>query len=318
MKIRTMTGLLLGTVLFCGVVALAQGPGPRGGGPGGFGGGFGGGRGMGILGSPHVVTGAPYSATEVLTIQDKFADGNSVNRTTKTGLARDSQGRTWVNQTVTPPASAAKAPYSRITISDPVAGYRYDLDSSTMIARQSRIPKATAASTTMTTPGTNLPALPSTITRPDGATITTTSLGTSTINGVAATGTQITEVIPAGAIGNAQAITITRITWVSTLLKLPVQIKSSDPRSGTSDMELTGISTGEPSASLFLVPAGYTIQQFGPGGPRGATGASGHGRGGGAVGNRMPGGRGPGGPGGPGAFRRPGGPPTGGVPPSQQ
>ena len=92
------------------------------------------------------------------------------------------------------------------------------------------------------------------------------------VNGVLATGTQIVETIPAGAIGNANAITVTRVTWVSNDLKVPVQIKSSDPRFGTTDMELTNIVQAEPSASLFVVPAGYTVKTGGgrgegPGGP---------------------------------------------------
>src|SRR5580658_3784507 len=126
------------TVLFLSAaVAVAQGPGPRmgAGGPGrpGFGG-------MEMLGG-RTVTGEPYSAVEVLTIQEKFADGNSVNTTTSTPRARDSQGRTYVSETVTPAASTGIAPYTRITIMDTVAGYRYELNSSTMIAVQSPLPK---------------------------------------------------------------------------------------------------------------------------------------------------------------------------------
>ena len=57
--------------------------------------------------------------------------------------------------------------------------------------------------------------------------------------------------------------------WISTELKVPVQIKSSDPRFGSTDMELTNIAQAEPSASLFVVPAGYTVKTGGrgPGGP---------------------------------------------------
>jgi hypothetical protein len=168
-----------------------------------------------------------------------------------------------------------------------------------MIAIQSRIPKV-PSTTTSSSPSTTAPTLPSTTTRPNGATVTVTSLGTQTVNGVVATGTQTTEVIPAGAIGNAQAITITRISWISTELKLPVQIKSSDPRVGTSDMELTNISTGEPSAALFTVPSGYTVEKGGPGMGRGP---GGHGASGGEF---RPGGRGD--------FARPGGPRGGGGP----
>jgi hypothetical protein len=266
----------LAVLLLSGAFAFAQGP--RGGGPGGPGGpGFG----PGGFGGP-VVTGAPYSGTETQAIQEKFADGNSVNTSTSVQRARDTQGRTYSSETITPAAATGKAPYTRTTITDPVAGERYELDSATMTAFESHMPKmrtttASSAAPAAPTPGTT--------TRPNGATVTVASLGTQTVNGVLATGTQTTEVIPAGAIGNAQAITKTRTTWISTDLKLPVEIKSSDPTVGTSDMELTSISTGEPSATLFQVPSGYTVRQGGPGrGPGGGRGGSGGGafRGGGA------------------------------------
>ena len=95
--------------------------------------------------------------------------------------------------------------------------------------------------------------------------MTTTSLGTQSINGVAATGTQITETIAAGLIGNAQAIQVVRVTWISNDLKVPVEIKSSDPRFGATDMELTNIVQAEPSPALFVVPAGYTVKAGGRG-----------------------------------------------------
>jgi hypothetical protein len=119
------------------------------------------------------------------------------------------------------------------------------------------------------------------VTRLNGAVVTTSSNGAATVNGVLATHTQVTEVIPAGAIGNAQPITTTRTTYVSADLKLPVQIKTVDPRFGTRDMELTNISTGEPSAALFTVPAGYTIKKAGPEMGRGTGGGRGFGRPGG-------------------------------------
>ena len=111
--------------------------------------------------------------------------------------------------------------------------------------------------------------MPATRTGRNGSTITTVELGTQVVNGVAATGRQVTEVIPAGRIGNAQAITIVRTTWMSTELHLPVQIKVVDPQHGNSDMELTNIVQTEPSSTLFVVPAGYTEKTGGRGG-RGA------------------------------------------------
>ncbi len=259
-------------------------PGRPGGGPGGFGG-----RGGGeMMGFGRIVTGAPYSGTETLTIAEKFADGNSVNTTTTALKARDSQGRTSVTETITPAAASGKAPYTRTIITDPVAGFRYELNSATMIAVQTRMPRQGRGEPTGSAPSSASAAVrtakPGTVTRQNGAIVTTSSNGTATVNGVLATHELVTEVIPAGAIGNANPITTTRTTYISPDLKIPVQIKTVDPRVGTTDMELTGISTGEPGAAMFAVPAGYTIK-------------------------KQVEGRGPGGPGGPGGFGRRGGPP---------
>ncbi len=254
------------TITFCLVpvfaaVLLAQGP-PGGGrdfGPRGFAG-----RGAGILGagpgSRTPVTGAPYSATETLQRQQTLSNGNQISTKEQSNVYRDSQGRIRTEETITPPASSGRAAYTMVTIFDPVGGYRYVLNSSTMVAYQSPLPPTRPASSGSTT----RPVPP---VRPNE---TSTSLGTQTISGVSATGTQLTETIPAGAIGNAQAIQVVRISWISTDLKVPVQIKTTDPRYGNTDMELTNVVEAEPNSSLFVVPAGYTTEQGGgPGGPRG-------------------------------------------------
>ena len=243
-------------------VLLAQGPdggfAPRGfEGPAGFAG-----RGAGILGagpgSRTPVTGAPYSATETLQRQQTLANGNQIATKEQSTVYRDSQGRIRTEQTITPSASSGKAPYTVVTIFDPVAGTRSVLDSSKMIAHQSTLPGTRPAPA-----GAERPAPRA---RPNE---TTLDLGTQVINGVSAKGTQLTETIPAGAIGNAQAIQVVRTMWVSAELKVPVEIKTTDPRFGATDMELTNITQAEPSASLFVVPAGYTVEQDGRGGPRG-------------------------------------------------
>jgi len=224
------------------------------------------GRGMGRgMGMARVVTGAPYSATEVRQFETRLADGNTINRTTQITHYRDSQGRTRTEETITPAATSGKQAYIRAFISDPVAGQTHELDSSTMTARTSQVRKAAAGaahSGAARTPR----ATPATRTGRNGATITTVDLGTQVVNGVAATGRQETEVIPAGKIGNAQAITIVRTTWMSTELHVPVQIKVVDPQRGNSEMELTNIAQAEPSATLFVVPAGYTEKTMTRGG----------------------------------------------------
>ncbi len=266
--IRTQVLFLLP---LCATALLAQGPRGGGFGPGGFGfGGFGG-RGPGLLGAGTrtPITGAPYSATETLTTQETLANGNTISRTQTSTVARDSEGRISTSETITPSASSGKAAYTIQTIFDPVAGYRYELNSSTMIAIQTPLPKGRPATTTSTGERRNRPD------RPSNPNVTTADLGTLVVNAVPATRTQVTETIPAGAIGNAQSIQVVRVTSVSTELKIPVEIRTSDPRFGSRDLEVTNIVQAEPSASLFTVPAGYTIRQGGgrggrggPGGPR--------------------------------------------------
>jgi hypothetical protein len=235
------TRLLLCSAALLATVSMAQGPrdhefAMRG---HGFGGSF----------SRTPVTGAPYSAVEAVQTQQLLANGNQISHTDQSNVYRDSQGRTRTERTITPPAASGKQPFTELTIVDPVAGYRYQLNSSTLTAIQTPLPQPKTSNGTP-------PARPS---RPGQPAVVTTSLGTQTINGVTATGTQVTETIPAGAFGNAQPIQVVRITWISTELKIPVQVKSSDPRFGTRDLELTSIAETEPAASLFVVPSNYTV-----------------------------------------------------------
>jgi hypothetical protein len=245
--------------LFCSAtllagVLMAQGPPDRGFGM----------RGHSLSGPRTPVTGAPYSAVETVQTQQVLANGNQISHSEQSNVYRDSQGRTRNERTITPPAASGKQPFTLVTIVDPVAGYRYELNSSTMTAVQTPLPQPRTSSGSGPRPGPpaggNKPA------------VTTVNLGTQTVNGVTATGTQVTETIPAGAFGNSQAIQIVRVTWVSTDLKIRVQVKSNDPRFGTRDLEVTNIVEAEPAATSFVVPSGYTVTTghggF-PGGPGG-------------------------------------------------
>jgi hypothetical protein len=249
-----------GIALLPAFALMAQGP---------HGGGFGpmGGRGMGMMGGPQaVVAGAPYSAVEVVQTQETLADGNTIVHKRQSNVFRDSQGRVRTEETITPEASSGKQPYTLTTILDFVGGHRYLLDSSTMTAYESPLhtphtPPAGAAPQARRVPQGTTGATPD-ATRPN---VVRTTLTPQSVNGVLASGTQHSEAIPVGAIGNARAIQTSRVTWVSTELKVPVQIKSSDPRFGNTDMELTNIVQSEPSGALFVVPAGYTVKAGGRG-----------------------------------------------------
>ncbi len=86
-------------------------------------------------------------------------------------------------------------------------------------------------------------------------------LGTSTIEGVTATGTLTTTTIPAGAIGNLQPIKVVSEEWFSPELKVLVLTKHSDPRTGETVYRLVNIVRAEPDASLFVVPAEHNLRK---------------------------------------------------------
>jgi len=258
---------------------LAQGPPPGRGDRMGFGPG---GPEFGMPGIGRTITGAPYSGVEVRDHQQVLANGNVITNHTTSNVARDGSGRVRVESTLPAhgPAGTGATPTTIVNIHDPVAGVMRTLNPQSKTAHevtihpgpgrggngnpagrpQGRGPgNGTAAATR--TPHTD----PNTVTE---------NLPMQTINGVQATGTRVTRNIPAGQFGNAQAIQIVHETWISADLKIPVMVKISDPRSGTTTTQLTNITRAEPDPSLFQTPSDYTVTKGGrgPGGMRGGPG----------------------------------------------
>jgi hypothetical protein len=220
------------------------------------------------------VTGAPFSATISTETTQVLADGNHIDRTTSGTIARDSQGRTRRDMTlpaIGPWSTSGQAAPHVVFIRDRVAGTQYILQPDKKIARRmermrhgqhggARAPGAEDG--VQFGPG-----------RGDQSNVTTTSLGTQTINGVQAQGTRTTRTIPAGTIGNANAIVITSERWYSPDLQTVVLSKRSDPFVGETTFQLTNIQKQEPDATLFQVPPDYTVKQGGPGGGKRFKGA---------------------------------------------
>ena len=188
-------------------------------------------------------------------------------RSTTGKVARDSQGRTYTQETISGGFMGANGPVMVTFISDPVAGYNYALNASTKIATRmpKRVPPAGAAERQGRRGG------PMGM-GPDSANVQTTDLGTQTIAGVSATGKSVTHTIPAGVMGNAQPIISSGETWYSADLQTLVMAKHTDPRSGVSTYTLQNIVRAEPAASLFQVPSDYTVQDAKGGRPNFAGG----------------------------------------------
>lgn len=235
-----------------GLFALgAAAQGPRGhfeGGPGVGGGPFGG---------PHgpVVTGAPFSATLQTTSTQTLQDGNTINNSTTSQFARDAQGRTWTQQTVTRlgPWSTSAGPKTMIFITDPVAGFAYTLDPSTNTAIQRSLTAGPGRGPGKGPRGPNNDVQKTTLPGPPDPSLNLPA-------GLNLTGTLATHTIPANTIGNAQAIVDTTESWYSGVLQTVVYRKHTDPRSGVMVFQMTNIQQGDPAASLFTVPSSYTIK----------------------------------------------------------
>jgi len=240
------------------------------------------------------VVGAPYSAEAVRESVQVLADGNRIVRRSVSRVYRDGKGRTRREEL------GPDGQVTRIAISDPARGTSFMFDPAVNVAHRTGVATFTSSAgetanvkaekgvtvyySSESKPHAELKAAQEaelkakqhaehvTVSSAGGMTWVTTGsaevsstakkedLGEQVIEGVTVKGTRTTTVTPAGAIGNEQPITVTSEEWLSRDLKVLVMTKHADPRSGETTYRLTGITRGEPDASLFDLPAGVTIK----------------------------------------------------------
>ena len=233
------------------------------------------------------VLNSPYQAQIATETTQHLSDGNVIQNSHTSKVARDSQGRTWREETIQKfgPWASNSGPETIIFISDPVAKVSYVLHPDTKTAE--KMPSqgmmslsirsgaavaggGTAGAVTMSDGGAMAKTIAesgtlsgavttSSIEANDKNDTTTEDLGTQQINGVAATGKRVTHTTPANTIGNQLPIVTVDETWYSPDLKTVVQSKHDDPRFGENTFSLTNIQKGEPPADLFQLPADYTV-----------------------------------------------------------
>jgi hypothetical protein len=215
--------------------------------------------GFGGLHGGKVVKGAPFSAVAVST--QTLADGNQITR--KTFLYRDSQGR--FRKEVALPAIVSGKPHSLVVISDPVAGTSFVLEPDQKVARKTpAAPGGMKFGAITGGPGGEI-GYHREFKGATEASVKTESLGIQSIEGISTDGTKITRTIAAGEIGNAKPIQVISERWYSSELQIVVKSTRSDPRFGTTTYAVTNIQKTEPDASLFTIPADYTVKEGGPG-----------------------------------------------------
>jgi hypothetical protein len=204
------------------------------------------------------VTGKPYIADEKTEVTRNQSDGSPAATVTTARVYRDSQGRT--RREVTSAAGTT------VTISDPVAGVRYELDAAAKTAYRSemveggerREPERRGGGEGNHEPGHREPEF-----RGEGggreggererggdgerSQRLHEDLGTQTIDGISARGSR-----------NIRGETVDE-RWFSPDLQLELKSIRSSPRGGETVRTLSGIRRVEPAASLFRVPPGYKV-----------------------------------------------------------
>jgi hypothetical protein len=196
----------------------------------------------------QVVAGSPFSGQEVTTQIETLANGTHITHTMTSQFYRDSSGRTRVERTISRvgPWSASGKANPMVEISDPIAGVRYFLNPN----EQKGTKELVSSSRTGVHPREA---------RGNSPKVTTSNLGSQTIQGLTVTGTLSTRVIPVGEMGNDQPITITDEKWYSPDLQMVILTKHIDPRNGETDFAMQNISRTAPDAALFAPPSSYAI-----------------------------------------------------------
>jgi hypothetical protein len=246
--------------------------------------------------------GRPYSAESVSETVQVLGDGNRITNKNVTRVYRDGEGRTRrevLSQSGAPQNISISDPVARASYTlDPDTKTAYSAAGMVMIAdgggrggaapappgerRRVELVEGTDASggKTVTAVRSVVPsaaaggggggrggAVPvgglARTPAPSNPNVTREDLGQQMIEGVAATGTRTTTVIPAGAIGNAQEIKVVSEQWFSPDLQVLVMTRHSDPRNGETTYKLTNIVRAEPDPGLFVVPADYTNKSRG-------------------------------------------------------
>lgn len=252
---RVFAGLLLiAGICFFSAPASAQGGPP---GPHGMGWGLGGPGGFSDWGFTKVVTGEPYTAQAVTTMQQTLSDGATITRKVTASIARDTDGRTMRSQVMSGFGNSHMSNGAAIvTIFDPVAHQRIEYDTAHKTARIFELPQGPAGARggREGRPAHGPRPGPPGGSRPN---IVRESLPAQTLDGVTVQGSKTTLTIAAGAMGNDKPLVSTEERWYSPDLQMILSSTRNDPRFGQTTYIVSNLQQGAPNASLFQVPPGY-------------------------------------------------------------
>lgn len=192
--------------------------------------------------------GMPFTGQETIVWTHQVNDKTVTTRLAGT-VARDSQGRTYreVHRFTVDPVDP-RTTLLRITLQDPIAGITTDCDLSTHHCRITASPAATPAKMASVA----------------GQTVKE-NLGSQVIDGLAATGTRITQTPIPNALDLSQTAdknddpAIVEI-WRSVDLKVDLSEVRKYPHGEVVDVHVAITSRAEPDPKIFSIPAGFSIR----------------------------------------------------------
>jgi hypothetical protein len=209
-----------------------------------------------VMRGGEFVRGAPYTGMAVTDTTQVLADGNRIVNHSTAQLARDSEGRTRREETVSNFGPLTTEASRLVFITDPVARAEYvlNLEDHTASVRKLEGTKIITVEQKRDGQAAGKPIQSSSPTETH-----LDALGVDAIEGLQCDHMMLYEMIPAGSIGNERPIVIKSETWASPDLHLLVIRDKKDPRFGQTMYKVTHIVRGNPDPSLFEVPKDFKV-----------------------------------------------------------
>jgi len=203
----------------------------------------------------------PYTAERTMTSYQKLADGTTIEHQSTAYMARDSQGRTWSKAKM--PGDALRPETMdryNIAIYDPDTrtSVSWCTCNKTAMVRHFGEPLPARTERTLSSEGMDVYLGPGPSSRMK---YHLEELPPQVIMGMTTRGTKAVRTLPPGADGNDHELTTTIQSWYSPELRLALITIIDDPVNGLRKFEFSNLKRAEPDASLFQIPAGYTLQE---------------------------------------------------------
>jgi hypothetical protein len=216
-----------------------------------------------LITQPNPQSKVPLTATVKETFDQKLADGNAIHGIVHYRIARDASGKTMTEM----PSGCFTGGdgHRHQTYQITVFDHATSTNESWQVTggNQSKIanivhfpPPQIPSPAELAAMRANAQNRPSTVPQ-----MQREKLGIREFQGSAATGTRITQTIPAGEEGNALPLILINESWVSRDLNLTMMSIHDDPRRGRTTAEIEELNRGDPDPALFSPPEGYIIKE---------------------------------------------------------